>query len=157
MKKVALLFLLFMLLFASLSLAACSGIAPESVSEAAEDQQTEVMIPVIQSDPEEEIEDVSDDQAYPYPYPDPQIAEYAYPGPEIETSPLGEAYPAPELETQGQSDAADTQVDPYPAPQEEPTQEIKPTPRGSQLVATDPSLVKLASGQLQLVELFAFW
>ena len=41
--------------------------------------------------------------------------------------------------------------------QEEPIQEIKPTPRGNDLVATNPSTVKLASGGLQLVELFAFW
>jgi len=34
--------------------------------------------------------------------------------------------------------------------------EEKPTPRAG-LVATDPSTVSLASGEIQLVEFFAFW
>ena len=32
-----------------------------------------------------------------------------------------------------------------------------PTSRGSQLVATDPNTVNLASGEPQLIEFFAFW
>lgn len=38
----------------------------------------------------------------------------------------------------------------------EPERVIMPTSRGPNLVATDPSGVKLASGQLQLVEFFRF-
>jgi hypothetical protein len=36
------------------------------------------------------------------------------------------------------------------------TTSVKPTPRAG-LVATDPSTVNLASGEIQLVEFFAFW
>ena len=36
------------------------------------------------------------------------------------------------------------------------TEVVKPTPRG-ELVATDPGTVNLASGNYQLVEIFAFW
>jgi hypothetical protein len=44
-----------------------------------------------------------------------------------------------------------------------PTQDLAPTPfpiatsRGSNLEATDPSTVSLASGNIQFVEFFQFW
>ena len=38
----------------------------------------------------------------------------------------------------------------------EPEPVVQPTSRGADLVASDPSLVQLASGQLQLVEFFSF-
>ena len=38
----------------------------------------------------------------------------------------------------------------------EPEPVMVPTSRGPDLVASDPSMVKLASGQLQLVEFFSF-
>jgi len=65
-----------------------------------------------------------------------------------ETGEQDGAYPAPA------SNAIVHQA--YPAPEEEAAA-IQVTPRGNDLVATDPSTVNLASGQPQLVELFAFW
>ena len=38
----------------------------------------------------------------------------------------------------------------------QPAQVAMPTSRGPNLIATDPSTVKLAAGQLQLVEFFRF-
>ena len=65
--------------------------------------------------------------------------------PIVEINGPEEAYPAPEEKAAAES---------YPAPDETGP---KPTPRGNSLVATDPATVNLASGQLQLVEMFAFW
>jgi len=65
--------------------------------------------------------------------------------PIVEINGPEEAYPALEEKAAAES---------YPAPEE---METKPTPRGNDLVATDPATVNLASGQLQLVEMFAFW
>jgi hypothetical protein len=42
------------------------------------------------------------------------------------------------------------------ATEESPTEVVVPTPR-SEMAGTDPSTVNLASGKLQLVEIFAFW
>jgi hypothetical protein len=41
-------------------------------------------------------------------------------------------------------------------PEKTPTAGILPTPR-SELESTDPASVNLASGNIQLIELFAFW
>lgn len=103
-----------------------SEIESENTPEITEEQQIEVMIPMIESGGKEYYED-----------------ENAYPDPEQELQ--DSSGPEPE---QSKSDAEAT---------EEPTQVIKPTPRGNKLVATDPSTVNLASGSLQLVEMFAFW
>ena len=137
-------------MIASLSLAACTSTTQESPSNKIEDQQIDIFIPVAASDVVERVE--------------PEAEEEAYPDTEQETQNLdigelkqAEAYPLPEMDIVAETDSEDTQKEAYPAPQEEPIQEIKPTPRGSELVASDPSTVKLASGQLQLVELFAFW
>lgn len=43
-----------------------------------------------------------------------------------------------------------------PALEDMPTETVPPTPR-TELEGTDPASVNLASGNLQLVELFAFW
>lgn len=40
--------------------------------------------------------------------------------------------------------------------EETPTEVVVPTPR-SEMVGTDPGSVNLASGDVQLVEIFAFW
>lgn len=46
------------------------------------------------------------------------------------------------------------QAEPFPPEVAQPSATV--TPRGSELVASDPSAVSLASGQLQLVEFFRF-
>ena len=81
---------------------------------------------------------------------------------EIDTE-LQEPYPD-NAEDEGMSESSDAPVEEaYPAPaektevEEDAEQTPKPTPRGDELVATDPSTVSLASGEFQLVELFAFW
>ena len=117
----------------SLSLTACATTATatqENSSETAEDPQTKIFIPAVKSDSEENVEKGAEDQAYPGTDQENQNAD-------ISESPQSEAALESEMETQ--------------------TQEFKPTPRGNELVATNPTTVNLASGQPQLVELFAFW
>jgi hypothetical protein len=66
------------------------------------------------------------------------------------------AVPVP-VETQVTSQvpqAASTEITVSEVNQATPT--VVVTPRGPELVATDPSTVSLASGQLQLVEFFRF-
>ena len=87
----------------------------------------------------------------------------AYPAPEVwvPVAPAAGVYPAP-----GEAAAI---VSAYPAPVEAadapaalPTEKpeeaapAQPAPR-TELVATDPATVSLASGKVQLVEFFAFW
>ena len=79
--------------------------------------------------------------------------------PAYETDQPAEAYPpaptsAPQALLEG---AADSQAA-YPAPEEALTlsEAAKPTPRPD-LEATDPTSINLASGEVQLVEFFAFW
>ena len=73
----------------------------------------------------------------------------------------------PVLVDDGGLEAVDTQIPPTntveiadnsseTAAENPPTATIPPTPR-AELVGTDPSTVNLASGDVQLVELFAFW
>lgn len=64
-----------------------------------------------------------------------------------------EAYPAPEIEPSVQDAAAASEA--YPAP-EAPAEAPAPQPRTA-LEATNPADVSLTSGNLQLVEMFAFW
>jgi hypothetical protein len=68
-------------------------------------------------------------------------------------SEAGQAYPDPEIDTGGGVASASNEA--YPEP-EEPTAALAPIVR-TELEATDPSTVSLASGELQLVEFFAFW
>jgi len=80
------------------------------------------------------------------------VTEQGYPAPapdqgSDEATPEG-GYPAPEdqLPTPG------NQTGGYPSPGE-----AYPPPVKTELQATNPSTVNLASGELQLVEFFAFW
>ena len=62
-----------------------------------------------------------------------------------------DVYPAPEASVSQQPSDVQPPQDAYPAPGEE-------IPRlKTELEATDPSTVSLASGEIQLVEFFAFW
>lgn len=84
------------------------------------------------------------------PYPEPMESS-AYPAPGLdgtESSTRGEAYPVPE-----QPPAAEPDQNAYPAPQGAAPVPVVRT----ELEATDPGSVELASGDVQLVEFFAFW
>lgn len=144
------LFIFVVLMIASLSLTACTSTTQESSPDNIEDQQTEITIPAVESDIVERGETESVEEAYP-------DTEQVTQNQDINGFNQNEAYPKPEVDIASQMDSEDTQKEANPAPQEEPIQEIKPTPRGNELVASNPATVNLASGQLQLVELFAFW
>ena len=62
-----------------------------------------------------------------------------------------DSLPAPTSQVVGEASPTDASADPAPT-----EQVIRPTPRPD-LHASDPSTVSLASGQVQLVEFFAFW
>lgn len=141
------LFVIVVLMVASFSLTACASSAPENNLDTVEDQQTEIIIPIVGSDVEENSETLAEDKAYPVSEQESHIAE----------SSQDEAYPEPEVDTLAEVDSDSSTGEAYPAPQEETEEMLKPTPRGNDLVATNPASVNLASGQLQLVELFAFW
>jgi len=121
-----------------------------------------------------------DDGIPPYPAPDQNATENPYPGPmppypapddESTVNPypspddgdIGDPYPPPE---QGTDTGA------YPPPQSQPpvatpgpTATPIPTPTpiptaiplNARMKATDPDLVKLATGRYQFIEFFAFW
>ena len=150
-------------------LTACSGAAPEFTQALAplEEQQEEITTPgqattettqEIHPTPEEinaappiiEMETGSgEEESYPPPgdqapssgYPPPADQPGGYPPPDAEYPTPSPAYPAPEGEPGG-----------YPSPDSG-----YPPPVKVGLEATDPSTVKLASGELQFVEFFAFW
>ncbi|MFN2126386.1 MAG: hypothetical protein ACK2TU_00870 [Anaerolineales bacterium] len=145
-------FILSTLMIALLSLAACSSVTIESTPIATRDQQTDVYIPVVGKDVSENDELVSDEESEAYPDLEPET-QYQ----EIEVVPHDSAYPDPESDQVSIDENENSQEEANPLPLEEPIEVIKPTPRGNELVATDPSTINLASGQLQLVELFAFW
>jgi len=74
----------------------------------------------------------------------------SYTPPAAEASATPEGYPLP-------PETPPTSAPPQPYPQ--PTEAgavAPPTPR-QELTATDPASVQLASGQVQLLEFFAFW
>ncbi len=80
------------------------------------------------------------------------VTEQGYPAPpqnqgSAEATPES-GYPAPENQLTTPGD----QVGGYPSPDES-----YPPPLKTELQATNPSTVNLASGELQLVEFFAFW
>jgi len=139
-------------MIALLSLAACSSVTIENTPIATRDQQTDVYIPVVGKDVSENDELVSDEESEAYPDLEPET-QYQ----EIEVVPHDSAYPDPESDQVSIDENENSQEEANPLPLEEPIEVIKPTPRGNELVATDPSTINLASGQLQLVELFAFW
>jgi hypothetical protein len=127
-----------LLLGLALLMVACSGSSTQEAVENNEpEQDNQVVLPVSETKPANENETIVEE------------AEDSYPTPEEEANVDAEAYPVPEVQP-----TANTTGDAYPVPEE---QAAKPTPRGSDLVATNPTSVNLASGQLQLVEMFAFW
>lgn len=75
------------------------------------------------------------------------------PSPMVETPPQQQVVEesAPVDVEVSEGEAAPTALPPETAPDD-----VKPTPR-PELSATDPSTVKLATGQTQVVEFFAFW
>jgi hypothetical protein len=82
----------------------------------------------------------------------PIETEVGYPAPPIEQSAIDstseEGYPAPEI----QLPTPDKSEGGYPSPELASPPSLK-----TELAATRPSSVNLASGELQLVEFFAFW
>jgi hypothetical protein len=82
----------------------------------------------------------------------PIETEVGYPAPPIEQSDIDstseEGYPAPEI----QLPTPDKSEGGYPSPELAFPPSLK-----TELAATRPSSVNLASGELQLVEFFAFW
>lgn len=82
----------------------------------------------------------------------PSETEIGYPAPGLDQgtqeSILDQGYPAPEIELSPAGDDSGG----YPSPQQ-----AYPPPIKTGLVATNPSTVNLASGDLQLIEFFAFW
>ena len=78
--------------------------------------------------------------------------EEGYPAPASDDSAqipsLEEGYPAPEAQLPPTENSAGG----YPGPEL-----ASPPPLKTELVATNPSTVKIASGELKLVEFFAFW
>ncbi len=76
--------------------------------------------------------------------------ESSYPGPGLSELPTVEAYPAPPAQA--------TVPIPYPVPQDsQSVVEIETPTIKEGLVATNPALVNLASGEPTFVEFFAFW
>jgi hypothetical protein len=123
-------------LIISLFLVACSGASsPQTETNEGSSQENQVVLPAVEVNSPVENATVSETEGDTYPAPEEKAA--------------ADSYPAPEGSTQDETASAA-----YPAPEEKSPQ---PTPRGNDLVATDPSTVSLASGQLQLVEMFAFW
>ena len=71
-------------------------------------------------------------------------------GAEADAPPMDDTTPVQEEAPEAAPAAATDE-----APAEEPM--AAPTSRGTQLAATDPNTVNLASGEPQLIEFFAFW
>ena len=145
-------FVISALMVALLSLAACSSATLESAPTATKDQQTDVYVPVVEKGFSESDDLASREVSEAYPDLEPETQTQ-----EVEVIPLHTAYPESELDDDSLVDRENSQEEAIPVTPEEPVQIIKPTPRGDELVATDPSTVILASGKFQLVELFAFW
>ena len=123
-----------------LILAACSTSASTEATQAVEVQETQPQ----EESPTQAPADTTTATAI--------VTEQGYPAPALgqgsdEATPEG-GYPAPEdqLPTPG------NQTDGYPSPGA-----AYPPPVKTELQATNPSTVNLASGELQLVEFFAFW
>ena len=133
-----------------LVLSACSGSAePESLQSGnLQEVQTEETPPKQAPTEVIQVTNIPTEEILPTPTLDQaengNAAEEAYPAPEDQES----GYPAP--------------VDGYPPPANEvpgyPSPDAGyPPPMKLALEATDPATVSLASGELQLVEFFAFW
>ena len=124
----------------------------EGVPAATKDQQADVFVPIVEKGVSENDELASSEVSEAYPDLEPKSQNQ-----EVEDLPLNTAYPEPESDEVSEVEDEDSQEGSNPVPQEEPNQVMIPTPRGNELVATNPSTVNLDSGRLQLVELFAFW
>jgi len=138
--------LLTFLLTATLLISACNTTPVEKVDETSNDQQSEVYLPSTGSEAETKPE-VKDEPEDVVAYPD---SEQEKQNPEVADASQAEAYPEPKEEATATQELTST-------PKVEPTQEPQPTSRGNELHAADPNTVNLASGKLQLVEMFAFW
>ena len=138
--------LLAYLLAAAFLFSACNSTPAEKVDETSKNQQNEVYLPAAGSEakPEPEVQAEPEEIVA---YPD---SEQEKQNSEVAEASQGEAYPEPQEEVTAIEE-------PTPAPEATPTQGPQPTSRGNKLHATDPATVKLASGKLQLVEMFAFW
>jgi hypothetical protein len=145
-------FVISALMIALFSLAACSSATIENAPTATKVQQSEVYVPVIEKDVSKSDEYVSEEVSEAYPELESETENQ-----EFEALPQNTAVADPESDEVLMMENEDSQEEAQPLPQEEPTQVIKPTPRGNELIATNPSTVILDSGKLQLVELFAFW
>ena len=145
-------FVIAALMIALLSLAACSSAAIENAPTAAKAQQSDVFVAVIENDVSESDEYVSEEVSKAYPELKPEAENQ-----EVEALPENTAAADSESNEVPMEESEDSQEEAQPLPQEEPAQVVQPTPRGNELVATNPSTVILDSGKLQLVELFAFW
>jgi hypothetical protein len=143
MKYSRQLFVILFLLVSITLLVACTSDTQENVPADIEAKQTEIVLPIVEADNGDVSESVVEDQAYP--------------DTELDSESANPAYPEPESVIQPTLEEQNVQDEDEPIEEVEPTQEPKPTSRGNQLVATDPSTVNLSSGNVQLVELFAFW
>jgi hypothetical protein len=124
-----------------LVLSACTPATTSSPDQAAEEQH-EVNMPQVESSGDNsDVAEEAPVDSYPAPQPVVQ-EEVAYPEPEV-------ANTAPDEQPAAQ------ESEPYPPPTE--VEEVKPTPRGNELFASNPAEFQLASGEYQLVEMFAFW
>jgi hypothetical protein len=121
----------------ALVIIACNPATPESPP--AEEAEYQSNLPAV-----ENLQEDDESEAYPEPQEQTQLEAAAADK---------EAYPATEI-LPGVGQAAGSE-EAYPVP-EEPVEAPAPI-RRDQLEATDPATVALASGKIQLVELFAFW
>ena len=134
MKTKQILWYLGLLAIFSLVLVACNPATPDPPPTTEAEYQTN--LPAVDN-----LQEETETEAYPKPQEQAQTeAEEAYPAPEKILPSVGQATGAEEA---------------YPVP-EEPVEAPAPI-RRDQLEATDPATVALASGKVQLVELFAFW
>ncbi len=140
-----------------LILTACSTSAAPEATQTVEVQETQPQVGSPTQAPPDTATTTSivTEQGYPAPPQnqgsDEATPEGGYPAPEDRLPTPGEqagGYPAPENQLPTPGD----QTGGYPSPGES-----NPPPQKTELQATNPSTVNLASGELQLVEFFAFW
>jgi hypothetical protein len=103
-----------------------------------------------QAEPETQSESKSEEE---YQVALPAVGKSDSTGNETDSSTADQTYPAPE--NQPSVGAAPSSDEAYPVP-EEPVEAPAPIVR-TELEATDPAMVSLASGDIQFVEFFAFW
>ena len=108
----------------------------------------EVQLPAVGAGTDQEPDPLPSEPEEPVTADQPQPA-VDYPEPVDATVATEAPYPYPDP-----ADAVIATAEPYPDPQ--PTTMVQPTPRVD-MEATDPAMVSLASGRVQLVEFFAFW